>query len=42
MTIDNQYWAMSSHPEGMPNKENFELVSEKNIQEPTYNLEPSY
>ena len=31
MTIDNQYWAMSSHP----NKENFELVSEK-LHEPQF------
>ena len=35
MTIDNEYWAMSSHPEGMPNKENFELVSEK-LHEPQF------
>ena len=35
MTTDNQYWAMSSHPEGMPNKENFKLVSEK-LDEPQF------
>ena len=26
MTTDNQYWAMSYHPEGMPNQENFKLA----------------
>ncbi|MFL2664849.1 MAG: NADP-dependent oxidoreductase [Dehalococcoidia bacterium] len=35
MTINNEYWAMSSHPKGMPNKDNFTLVSER-IDEPQF------
>ena len=33
--INNQYWAMSSHPEGMPKKDNFKLVNEI-LEEPQF------
>ena len=35
MNVNNEYWVMSSHPEGMPDMNNFELIKNK-LADPQY------